>query len=209
VKPDPFSRCVETYKDREAVRRFIARQPYYRDENICRFVLEFSERIPPGAEVVDIGSGPGYDVALLRKKGIQAIGIDISEAMVEHANAEYGPHFQVLDARDVLNLGENRFQGVLCVASLIHLPRYEWHQVLTFIWRILNSHGLFLLTVKEGVGVVEDVRLGADFPRLVQLCTREALLAALAAAGFSSVDLRRTPDVAPSWLHAFAEKSNR
>lgn len=206
MREDQLFRSIETYRSPEAVRRFIEYHPSYRDGYLSRLICQFSKLIPLGAEVLDIGSGPGHDVALLRESGILALGIDISEPMVEYATAQYGPYFHVLDARDVSRLGENRFQGVLSVCSLIHLPLRDWSQVLKSIWKILRSRGPLLLTVKEGAGVIKDERLGPDCPRFVQLCTEEDLANLLRSACFKINDLQRAQGASGLGLHVLAEK---
>ncbi len=41
--------------------------------------------LKPGEHMVEIGCGPGTAVKLLRERGIEAVGVDASRAMVQHA----------------------------------------------------------------------------------------------------------------------------
>ncbi|HIP97012.1 MAG TPA: class I SAM-dependent methyltransferase, partial [Anaerolineae bacterium] len=45
-------------------------------------VARFAERLWPGAHVLDLGCGPGRDVAYLQELGFRAVGVDLSAGML-------------------------------------------------------------------------------------------------------------------------------
>lgn len=50
---------------------------------MARFIHAILQKYETGKKVLDVGSGLGREVAFLREKGYDAVGIDASEDMVE------------------------------------------------------------------------------------------------------------------------------
>lgn len=91
-------------------------------------VLEvFGQRIP-GGHILDIGCGPGWTTLFLAQAGYRAVGVDISERMIEIARERctrdhLAVEFTVGDMEN-LDLGRDDFDGVLFFDSLHHCPQY-------------------------------------------------------------------------------------
>ncbi len=49
----------------------------------------FLAHLPPNPSVVDIGCGPGRDLQALAKDGIEAVGVDLSLAMLAEARKRF------------------------------------------------------------------------------------------------------------------------
>jgi SAM-dependent methyltransferase len=68
------------------------------------------------SKILDIGSGTGHHVAKLEEMKIQAIGIDVSESMIEKAKQNYpGLSFKVADALNKNAVAGGVFTHVLCL----------------------------------------------------------------------------------------------
>lgn len=80
------------------------------------------ERLAPGARLLEVGAGLGYLTYSLRKAGYDAIGMDISRAAVENANANYGPYFQAADLAEWSLQKVGEFDMVLMTELIEHLP---------------------------------------------------------------------------------------
>jgi SAM-dependent methyltransferase len=78
---------------------------------------EFCERRP--ATALDVGCGPGREVAYFNQHGIQSIGIDWVPTMIAHARAHYPDNeFYVADLR---NFRINKtFDMVTCLGSCLN-----------------------------------------------------------------------------------------
>jgi SAM-dependent methyltransferase len=91
-------------------------------------VLEiFGQRLGAG-RILDLGCGPGWTSLFLAQAGYQAVGVDISERMIEIARERavrnnLAVEFVVGDMEE-LDLGRCDFDGVLLFDCLHHCPGY-------------------------------------------------------------------------------------
>ena len=91
--------------------------------------------------VLDIGCGPGRDLAYFKSKGFIAVGLDGSPEFVEMARAETG--CAVLNQNFMrLDLPKNNFDGIFANASLFHVPSQALPSVLNELYSTLKSGGV-------------------------------------------------------------------
>ncbi|MFJ9553861.1 class I SAM-dependent methyltransferase [Nocardiopsis sp. NPDC101807] len=92
----------------------------------------------------DVGCGPGHLTAMLHELGLDAFGLDLSPAMVDHARrARPGLRFE--EARmEALPVGDGALGGVLAHYSTIHTPPAELPALLAEQARVLAPQGLLL-----------------------------------------------------------------
>lgn len=154
------------------------------DDHIDRFVAW----LPAFGPVIDLGCGPGRDTAVLRAKGVQAVGLDLSWEMMQAGRQAGlpGPYVQA-DMRHLplpLNLA-----GVWACASLLHLPRELVPELLSQINRHLAAHGIFYISLKLGEGETwQQTAHGHPLPRFFTFWQPERLDSALHQANFDIVD---------------------
>ena len=84
--------------------------------------------IPPPFAILDLGCGPGRDLAAFVQRGHRAVGLDGAPRFVEMARAT-GCEVWLQDFL-ALDLPPACFDGVFCNASLFHVPRQELPRVL-------------------------------------------------------------------------------
>jgi SAM-dependent methyltransferase len=88
----------------------------------------------PGV-ALDVGCGEGRFCRMLRSEGIEAIGIDPTQALLEHArNADPAGDYRIGRA-ETLEFTDNRFDLVVSYLTLVDIPDYraairEMHRVL-------------------------------------------------------------------------------
>ncbi|HEX3885399.1 MAG TPA: class I SAM-dependent methyltransferase [Stellaceae bacterium] len=111
----------------------------------------FVDILPVGARVIDLGCGAGRDLALFRKRGLQAIGIDYSRSLVLMACEHSGAPVIVGDMRR-LPFSQEVFDGAWAAASFLHLRRDEVKGALDEARRVIRPHGLFFTSLKAGSG---------------------------------------------------------
>ena len=111
-------------------------------------LLSAIEGSPPFV-LLDLGCGPGRDLAYFRSLGHEAIGLDGSARFVEMAQAATG--CQVLHQNFLgLSLPEGRFHGVFANASLFHVPTQELPRVLGELRGSLLPRGVLFCSNPRG-----------------------------------------------------------
>ncbi|WP_433696665.1 class I SAM-dependent methyltransferase [Nocardiopsis sp. CA-288880] len=92
----------------------------------------------------DVGCGPGHLTAMLHERGLDAFGLDLSPAMVDHARRAH-PELRFDEARmEALPVGDGALGGVLAHYSMIHTPPGELPALLAEQARVLAPQGLLL-----------------------------------------------------------------
>jgi SAM-dependent methyltransferase len=99
--------------------------------------------------ILDVGCGPGRDLAYFTAQGHIAVGVEGSLRFVEMARASTGCevlHQSFLE----LSLGEARFDGVFANASLFHVPTQELPRVLASLHAALRPRGVLFTSNPRG-----------------------------------------------------------
>ncbi|MER6778587.1 MULTISPECIES: class I SAM-dependent methyltransferase [unclassified Streptomyces] len=106
----------------------------------------------------DVGCGPGHLTAMLRDLELDAFGLDISPAMVDHARRAH-PAIRFDEARmEALPVGDRALGGVLAHYSMIHTPPGELPALLAEQVRVLAPGGLLLVSFFATEGRPEPIR---------------------------------------------------
>lgn len=98
------------------------------------------------ARAADVGCGPGHLTSMLNDLGVDAFGLDLSPAMVDHARRAH-PRLRFDEARmETLPVEDCALGGVLAHYSMIHTPPGELPAVLAEQARVLVPGGLLLVS---------------------------------------------------------------
>lgn len=132
--------------------------------------------------ILDLGCGPGRDLAEFTRRGHEATGIDGSAEFVNMARAATGCQVWHQDFLD-LTLPAEYFDGIFANASLFHVPSRFAPEVLRRLFKALKPNGVLCSSNPRGdnqEGWSGD-RYGVyyDYP---QWCTL------LSTAGFTQLD---------------------
>ncbi len=158
----------------------------------------FAAQLAPGALVVDVGCGPGFDGVLLRQRGLRVIGVDLSAGMLATARELFPGVFVQGDLRR-LPLSR-RADGLWVNASLLHVPRDEVPVALEGFAGALRPGGVLFVSVKAGDDEGWEDEPAYGDPRWFTYWTEDALDAALASAGFTVTDGRTNPSPLGLWI---------
>jgi SAM-dependent methyltransferase len=101
------------------------------------------------AVLLDLGCGPGRDLATFRRLGHEAVGLDAAESFVRMAREHTGCEVLHQDLLH-LDLPEARFDGVFANAVLFHVPSQELPRVLRELWRTLAPGGVLFCSNPHG-----------------------------------------------------------
>jgi ubiquinone/menaquinone biosynthesis C-methylase UbiE len=107
----------------------------------------FARLASRGAGVVaDVGCGPGHIVNHLAELGVEAIGYDISPAMIDEAQRAFpGSKFHVGDLRS-LDIADSSLAGIVARYSLIHVTPAQLTDVFGEWFRVLEPRAPVLVS---------------------------------------------------------------
>jgi ubiquinone/menaquinone biosynthesis C-methylase UbiE len=103
-----------------------------------------------GARVLDIGCGPGLEMADLRASGLRPVGLDPSRQMLGFASERNRGCGVAQGTVLALPFADGAFDGVWAAASLHHVARDEAPAALREIRRVLRRGGAFYASVQRG-----------------------------------------------------------
>ncbi|HBW42142.1 MAG TPA: SAM-dependent methyltransferase [Leclercia adecarboxylata] len=110
----------------------------------------FTQHLAPGARVLDAGCGSGRDAKAFQEMGYQVEAFDASPAMVELAQEHTGLPVKVMTFADVD--WKEKFDGIWCCASLLHVSTLELPGVMRRLADALKPGGVWYVSFKYGEG---------------------------------------------------------
>ena len=153
----------------------MSNEDYYR-QNAQRFFTDtasvdmsalyppFIDCLPPGARILDAGCGSGRDVKAFSELGFIVEAFDASAELVALARQLSGKAVMQMRFQDVDAV--ERYDGIWCCASLLHVSKAELPGVMTKLAMALKPGGVGYLSFKHGRGEREkDGRRFTDMDR--------------------------------------------
>jgi SAM-dependent methyltransferase len=160
----------------------------------------------PPFTILDVGCGPGRDLAWFKAQGHTAVGLEGSRRFVEMAREATGCevlHQSFLE----LSLEASRYDGVFANASLFHVPSQELPRVLAALHSALRPRGVLFTSNPRGY---ERDSEGYSGNRYGAYHTLETWRRYVSAAGFTEVDHYYRPSGRPReeqpWLATVLRK---
>jgi SAM-dependent methyltransferase len=109
-------------------------------------VKRFVDSLPVGSAILDVGCGPGRDLARFQAAGHRPVGVELNTAFVQRAR-RHAP-VEEMDLRDLHRL-VGTFDGVWAAACLVHLRRAEVADVLEQFGRLVRPGGRLHVSVRS------------------------------------------------------------
>lgn len=204
TKPERIPKAISTY-DKIAnlyAKKVASRAPLQELE-------KFTKYIPPSAKVLDIGCAAGRDTRILKDKGYEAIGIDLSKGLLAIARKENsGIEFYFADVRS-LPFPDNSFEGLWSNAVFHQLEKNDMQDTLKEWRRVLKPKGVLYLRTKMGTG---DIKVGDELSggeeREFTLLSQDDLKQMLQTADFKILESYQSKDETRdlTWLNTFSQK---
>ncbi len=119
--------------------------------------------LPERGRVLEIGCGSGRDSAYLMREGFDITAIDASAQMLETAHV-YHPELRGHLRQESLPLSAEsrilgeKFDGVVSIATFMHIPEHDIFECASQIRDLLNPGGMFLLSASLGRNGIENGR---------------------------------------------------
>ncbi|BBR60769.1 MULTISPECIES: class I SAM-dependent methyltransferase [unclassified Klebsiella] len=163
----------------------------------------FLERVPKGGWILDAGCGSGRDSKAFLQQGYQVEAFDATAEMAKLASQHTGFSVKQMTFSDVDAV--NRYDGIWCCASLLHVSAAELPDAMAKLARALKPGGTWYVSFKYGDG--ERVKDGRHFTDLNEqrLNAMLAGLADITLAGHWITEDKR-PDRSEMWLNALLQK---
>ncbi|THH39092.1 class I SAM-dependent methyltransferase [Aliishimia ponticola] len=118
----------------------------------ARWLVRFSDGLPRGGQVLDLGCGSGEPIsAWLIAEGFALTGMDFAPAMLEIARARWPQAEWLPGDMRTLDLA-SRYDGIVAWNSFFHLTRDEQRACLPRLARHLAPGGHLLVTVGDSDG---------------------------------------------------------
>ena len=170
---------------------------WYENNSLYPVLKEFISLLPPSPKVLDLGCGAGYESMRLRELGADVVGIDISDESIKIAKAKNPDcYFEVMDMR-AISSSLGLFDGVVAIASLIHINEGELSLVFSNIKNVLKTLGYFLVIVVAGNGLSEErshIEInGKQYNRYFYLHNKDTLCTSALEKGFSYIQTIELP----------------
>lgn len=141
--------------------------------------------------LLDLGCGPGRDVAYFRGLGHEVVGLDGSLSFVEMARKLTGCEILHQDFTR-LSLGPSSFDGVFANASLFHVPTGELARVLGELFTALVPEGVLFSSNPRGTDTE-----GFSGERFGAFHSLESWRKHMVEAGFEEIDHYYRPEGRP------------
>lgn len=107
--------------------------------------------------VLDIGCAKGYLVDVLREKGIEAFGVDISQYAIDQSPLHIQPYVETCDLNtEILPYPDNHFDCIICMGTLEYIAMQQ--HALKEISRVLAKGGILLMTTLDSVPEGDEMR---------------------------------------------------
>jgi len=156
----------------------------------------FADQVRDRGPVCDLGCGPGQIARYLYEQGItQVFGLDLSPSMVEQA-CLLNPQIPFCQGNmRTLQAEDGAWAGIAAFYSIIHIPPSDVTEVLREFCRVLQPHGVLLLTFHLGLEPVHlDEWWGEQVSIDFYFFQRDEMENYLSAAGFEIEDsIQRSP----------------
>lgn len=168
-------------------------------------LTNFLEALPPGASILELGCGAGYQAEVMLQAGFDVHATDGSPELAAKAARRLGRPvatmlFHELEAVDA-------YDGVWAYACLLHVPRSELSAVLARVWRALKPGGLFYASFKSGEGEGRDkFARYYNYPSELWLRERYAEAGRWSSLAIGSTEGKGFDQEVASFLHVTARK---
>ena len=129
--------------------------------------LEFlAARLPARGRVLDLGCGTGHYAGALAARGLEAVGLDLDQAMIDAARERYGAAlFVVGDLGEVATITDHA-EGAFCIGNVLpHLPPDRLDRFLADLAGVLEAGAPWIVHDRE-LDRLLPLAAAHDFPPL-------------------------------------------
>lgn len=164
----------------------------------------FTRQLAPDAQVLDAGCGSGRDAKAFHEMGYPVEAFDASSAMVALAQRHTGLPVRQMSFADIDV--QERYDGIWCCASLLHVPAAGLPEVMQKLAHALKPGGIWYVSFKYGDGEREkDGRRFTDMNESSFAALLKNISAIEVVEQWLTLDKR--PDRDETWLNAVLRRT--
>ncbi|NJK31275.1 MAG: class I SAM-dependent methyltransferase [Deltaproteobacteria bacterium] len=124
-------------------------------------VRRWSECLPPGSTVVDVGCGSGVPIsAALIARGFRVFGIDASPTLVSAFRQRFPQAEVACESAEGSRFFDRKFDGAVAIGLLFLLPATDQLEVIERVASALEAGGRFLFTAPREACEWNDMLTG-------------------------------------------------
>jgi TDG/mug DNA glycosylase family protein len=182
-----------------------------------RRIAALARALGRSARVADLGCGPGWHAAVLRRAGLSVVALDVTRAMLEEARVRARGVPLVRGDLAHLPFAREALDGAWAQNTYIHVPVHELPLALAELHRVLRPGARIALTLVDRASLRRPSRARGDGlvaqrqrdpiygGRLFVADDAEGWHAHLAGAGFRAI--RIAPGDGPFWFAVDAQRA--
>lgn len=126
---------------------------WYSNGSFNDILKAFVNLLDTSPKILDMGCGAGYHSITLNSFGADVTGIDFSKTAIQIAREKGSPcDFRVMNFLH-MNTGMGRFDGIVSIATLMHIADSDLPVVFKQVKNVLKCEGHLMLVVNIGKGV--------------------------------------------------------
>lgn len=128
---------------------------WYDNTTMMPFLEKVASMLPKGARVLDLGCNSGYETRRMKELGLEPVGLDFSKKCIDIAKERNNDIEFVCDdmLNDLTYLG--KFDSIVAIASIIHIPADSLELCFKRIYDILNDNGYLCMVVRNEIGKLD------------------------------------------------------
>ena len=127
-------------------------------------IIEFVNKLPPKAKVLDIGCGTGYPIAqYLANRSFQVTGIDFSEHLLAQATQLHLPNAAFFHCDFFDYQPSQKFDGIIAFDSFFHFPKHKQVEIYQRVSDWMQDGGYLLFTHGREEGEIYGQMFGETF----------------------------------------------
>lgn len=128
---------------------------WYENTTMMPFLEKVVSLLPKGAKVLDLGCNSGYETRRMKDLGLDVVGLDFSDKSIEIAKKKNKDIKFVCDdmLNDLTYLG--KFDSIVAIASIIHIPVESLELCFKRIYDILENNGYLCMVVRYEEGKLD------------------------------------------------------
>lgn len=123
---------------------------------------EFLPHVKQHGHILDAGCGSARDAAYFKNQGFTVSAFDASPALAKLASNYLQQPVEIKTFKELECV--NKYDGIWCCASLLHVPKAELPQVFLKLQKALKPDGVLYVSFKYGTQ--ERVHNGREFTDL-------------------------------------------